>query len=56
VKEILVDEDELAQFLHRTLIEMGYVPIEEEVEDIVMLVFEYLESKGMEMLDKDADS
>jgi hypothetical protein len=48
-KEVLVDEEELANFLFKALTELGYVPKEDEVDDIVMLVFEYLESKGMEL-------
>jgi hypothetical protein len=51
-KEILVDEDELARFLFSTLIELGYVPTEDEIDDIAMVVFEYLENKGMEMEEK----
>jgi hypothetical protein len=51
-KEILVDEDELARFLYRNLLELGYVPSEDELDDIAMLVFEYLEEKGMEMEEK----
>ena len=48
-KEILVDEVELATFLFTTLVELGYAPTEDEIDDIAMLVFEYLEEKGMEM-------
>lgn len=51
-KEILVDEDELATYLFNGLIELGYIPTEDELDDVTMLVFEYLEEKGMEMEEK----
>lgn len=38
-KEILVDEDELANYLFTALIELGYAPTEDEVDDITVLVF-----------------
>lgn len=51
--EIFVDEDELATYLFKGLIELGYLPSEDELDDIAMLVFEYLEEKGMEMEEKE---
>lgn len=48
-REVFVDEDELATYLFKGLIELGYIPQEDELEDIVTLVFDYLEEKGMDM-------
>lgn len=49
MKPILVDEDELANYLFSYLIQLGYVPEEDELEDIAMGVMDYLEEQGMDM-------
>jgi hypothetical protein len=51
-KELFVDEEELATYLFKGLIELGYLPTEDELEDIAALVFDYLDELGMEMEEK----
>ena len=43
MKEIFIDEEEMAKYLLKALVELGYAPSEDEVDDIVTLVFDYLD-------------
>ena len=43
MKEIFIDEEEMAKYLFKALVELGYAPSEDEVDDITMIIFEYLD-------------
>jgi hypothetical protein len=43
---IEIKESEIADYLFEHLIELGYVPEEEELDDLAMLVFDFLVSLG----------
>lgn len=41
MKEVVVSEEEIAEYLFQGLIDLGYVPEESELDDIAMIIFEY---------------
>ncbi|MBM7584227.1 hypothetical protein JOC86_000764 [Bacillus pakistanensis] len=45
--EVFIDTEEIAEFFYQELMERGYVPSEEELEEIADITFEYLISKSI---------
>lgn len=45
--EVVIDTKEIAEFFYEQLIERGYVPKREEIEDLADITFEYLLEKCM---------
>ena len=45
--EVVIDTEEIAEFFYEQLIERGYVPKIEEIEDLADITFEYLLEKCM---------
>ncbi|MGR6012482.1 YozD family protein [Bacillus paranthracis] len=45
--EVVIDTEEIAEFFYEQLIERGYVPKREEIEDLADITFEYLLEKCM---------
>ncbi|MFZ3588756.1 YozD family protein [Bacillus sp. DJP31] len=43
--EVIIDTDELAEFIYEQLLLRGYVPSGDEVEEVADVVFDYLLSK-----------
>jgi hypothetical protein len=43
--EVFIDTEEIAEFFFQELIKRGYVPTEEELEEIADITFEYLLDK-----------
>jgi hypothetical protein len=43
--EVYIDTEEIAEFFFQELIRRGYVPSEEELEEIADITFEYLLEK-----------
>ena len=43
--EVFIDTEEMAEFFFQELTKRGYVPIEEELEDLADIMFEYLLKK-----------
>lgn len=43
--EVFINTDEIAEFFFRELVRRGYVPDEEEVEELADITFEYLLEK-----------
>ncbi len=43
--EVIIDTDELAEFIYEQLLLRGYVPSDEEVEEVADVVFDYLLSR-----------
>lgn len=43
--EVIIDTDEIAEFFHKELIKRGYVPSEDEVDDLADITFDYLIEK-----------
>lgn len=41
-KDVIIDTEEIAEFLFSNLIERGLVPKDDELEEIADIVFEYL--------------
>lgn len=44
-KEVIIDTEEIAEFIYKELIERGYAPEEEEIEEIADIVFDFLIEK-----------
>ncbi|MCA1058450.1 YozD family protein [Rossellomorea aquimaris] len=43
--EVFIDTEEIAEFFMKELIQRGYVPTEDELEEIADITFEYLIAK-----------
>ncbi|SFA92018.1 MULTISPECIES: YozD family protein [unclassified Bacillus (in: firmicutes)] len=43
--EVFIDTEEIAEFFFHELMKRGYVPTEEELEEIADITFEYLLEK-----------
>lgn len=43
--EVVIDTEEIAEFFYNELMKRGYVPSEEEIEEIADITFEYLLTK-----------
>ncbi|TMU86864.1 YozD family protein [Bacillus sp. BHET2] len=43
--EVFIDTEEIADFFMKELIQRGYVPSEDELEEIADITFEYLIAK-----------
>lgn len=43
--EVFIDTEEMAEFFFQELTKRGYVPVEEELEDLADIMFEYLLNK-----------
>lgn len=43
--EVFIDTEEIAEFFFHELVKRGYVPTEEELEEIADITFEYLLEK-----------
>ncbi|MBW3113198.1 MULTISPECIES: YozD family protein [Bacillaceae] len=43
--EVFIDTEEIAEFFMKELIQRGYVPSEDELEEIADITFEYLIAK-----------
>ncbi|MGL4821290.1 MAG: YozD family protein [Bacilli bacterium] len=54
---VVIDTEEISSYLYESLIARGYVPSEEEVEDLADIVFDYLIGKCMikEVHDEETD-
>lgn len=45
--EIIVDTDEIKEFFLTELISRGYVPVDDEIDAIADIMFEYMVHKGI---------
>jgi hypothetical protein len=45
--EVFIDTEEIAEFFFHELVKRGYVPTEEELEEIADITFEYLVEKSI---------
>ncbi|MGM0845391.1 MAG: YozD family protein [Bacillota bacterium] len=52
--EVFIDTEEIAEFFFQELVRRGYVPSEEELEEIADITFEYLIEKCI--IDEDPDN
>ncbi|MBH9968690.1 YozD-like protein [[Bacillus] enclensis] len=43
--EVFIDTEEIADFFMKELVQRGYVPSEEELEELADITFEYLIAK-----------
>ncbi|WP_071394506.1 YozD family protein [Bacillus tuaregi] len=43
--EVIIDTDEIAEFFYQELLKRGYVPSEEELDDLADITFDYLIEK-----------
>jgi KaiC/GvpD/RAD55 family RecA-like ATPase len=43
--EVVIDTEELAEFIYEQLLSRGYVPSDDEVEEVADIVFDYLLTK-----------
>ncbi|WP_251552321.1 YozD family protein [Neobacillus muris] len=43
--EVIIDTEEIAEFFFHQLVKRGYVPSEEELEELADITFEYLIEK-----------
>ncbi|WP_174733004.1 YozD family protein [Mesobacillus harenae] len=51
--EVFIDTEEIAEFFFHELTKRGYVPTEEELEEIADIMFEYLIEKCI--IDEDSE-
>jgi hypothetical protein len=51
--EVFIDTEEIAEFFFHELVKRGYVPSEEELEEIADITFEYLVEKSI--IDEEID-
>ncbi|WP_456279102.1 YozD family protein [Bacillus sp. AK128] len=56
--EVVIDTEELAEFIYEQLLLRGYVPSDEEVEEVADVVFDYLLTKQVveEIWEEETDS
>jgi hypothetical protein len=47
MEPIVISETEIADYLFKHLVKLAYVPTEDELADIAMLVFDFLLSVGV---------
>jgi hypothetical protein len=52
--EVFIDTEEIAEFFFQELVKRGYVPTEEELEEMADITFEYLLEKCI--IDEDIDN
>ncbi|WP_064537372.1 YozD family protein [Mesobacillus campisalis] len=52
--EVFIDTEEIAEFFFQELVKRGYVPTEEELEEIADITFEYLLEKCI--IDEEMDN
>ncbi len=45
--EVFIDTEEIAEFFFHELLKRGYVPTEEELEEMADIAFEYLVEKSI---------
>lgn len=45
--EVIIDTEEMAEFFYQHLMKRGYVPTEDEVEELADIVFDYLIEKAI---------
>ena len=45
--EVVIDTEEIAAFFFRELLKRGYVPSEEELDDLADITFDYLLDKSI---------
>lgn len=45
--EVFIDTEEIAEFFFHELVKRGYVPSEEELDEIADITFEYLIEKNI---------
>jgi hypothetical protein len=45
--EVVIDTEEIAEFFYQQLIQRGYVPEDDEIEELADITFEYLLEKCM---------
>jgi hypothetical protein len=43
--EVIIDTEEIAEFFYQQLIRRGYVPTQEELEELADITFDYLLEK-----------
>ncbi|KAA9021713.1 YozD family protein [Niallia endozanthoxylica] len=43
--EVIIDTDEIAEFFYQELLKRGYVPSDEELDDLADITFDYLLEK-----------
>ena len=43
--EVIIDTDEIAEFFFQELLKRGYIPLEDEMDDLADITFEYLLEK-----------
>lgn len=43
--EVIIDTDEIAEFFFQELLKRGYIPSEDEMDDLADITFEYLLEK-----------
>ena len=43
--EVIIDTDEIAEFFFQELLKRGYVPSEDEMDDLADITFDYLLEK-----------
>ncbi|WP_428908406.1 YozD family protein [Niallia sp. Krafla_26] len=43
--EVIIDTDEIAEFFFQELLKRGYIPSEDEIDDLADITFDYLLEK-----------
>ncbi|PLT34975.1 MULTISPECIES: YozD family protein [Bacillaceae] len=51
--EVFIDTEEIAEFFFQALMKRGYIPTENELEDLADITFDYLIEKCI--IDEDTD-
>ena len=46
-EQVYISDEEIADYLFKNLTKLGYVPGEDELDDLVYLFFEFLIEKGI---------